>query len=545
MFLSSSTVEIYSLAFMLICSGICFIPPLLADRGYVWNSVIMAHEGASATLSCFESPPASSVLVTWKVMPVEGDRWSYLLSAKCNHGWTDGHKSIVFEDRTFEISTDASLIFKASAPGLYNCVIEHGDKRQQEKTVLLALVKLTVTPAPPVMVHRTLRLTAQVSPPSVDAWGTWVSPWGERLYTEITRATGVLLSKLPRVTSRDNGVYTCRIGVHGNSGTSVSEHRMNVTVNGKVFSFTDLTHEKPRSMASISHSLVTLSCPPVLGDYVLLYWEYPDSTKMELIFQFNRWRRSLTNRSMPHLHLIEPTTLAAAGNFSFLLKPALKDGGRYLCEVFLDDKAFSQDNRLSVLHGYTKRSPSSLDLTCSYSQRSQVRLVRWSHVQNPSRPLQSAGVIGRIKTSVALPVTPETAGEYACTLYLKNGNSVQYIYSVQMSNIGTTVVPGSAVPPAADNVSTSSRVSTLSLLLFVIPMIAIAVGVLLWRQGYCITRRSVEQSLSRHSGEVENIYENPDDLRQTSPQGAVYMDLKPTGEMDVYKELDRYDQCCS
>lgn len=104
-------------------------------------------------------------------------------------------------------------------------------------------------------------------------------------------------------------------------------------------------------MASISHSLVTLSCPPVLGDYVLLYWEHPDSTEMELIFQFDRWRRSFTNQSLPHLHLIEPTTLAAAGNFSFLLKPALANGGRYLCEVYLNDKAFSQQSKLSVLHG--------------------------------------------------------------------------------------------------------------------------------------------------------------------------------------------------
>lgn len=116
----------------------------LVCLGDVWNSVIMAHEGASVTLSCFDSPPSSSVLVTWKVMPVGGDRWSYVLSVKCNHGCTDGHKSIVFEDRTLEISADASLIFNASAPGLYNCVIEHGDKKLQEKTVLLALVKCRV-----------------------------------------------------------------------------------------------------------------------------------------------------------------------------------------------------------------------------------------------------------------------------------------------------------------------------------------------------------------------------------------------------------------
>ncbi|KAL0172317.1 hypothetical protein M9458_032628, partial [Cirrhinus mrigala] len=104
------------------------------------------------------------------------------------------------------------------------------------------------------------------------------------------------------------------------------------------------------SVATLSRSPVTLTCPSVLGDYVLLYWEYPDSKRMELIFQFDRWRRSYTNQTKHHLHLIDPASLAAAGNFSFLLSPALKDGGLYLCEVFLDDKAFSQANRLSVLH---------------------------------------------------------------------------------------------------------------------------------------------------------------------------------------------------
>ncbi len=107
----------------------------------------------------------------------------------------------------------------------------------------------------------------------------------------------------------------------------------------------------PRSLAALSRSLVTLTCPPVLGDYVLLYWKYPDTKRTELIFQFDRWRQSYTNHTKPHLHLKDPASLAAAGNFSFLLSPALKEGGFYLCEVFLDDKAFSQANTLSILHG--------------------------------------------------------------------------------------------------------------------------------------------------------------------------------------------------
>uniref|UniRef100_A0A671SW90 Uncharacterized LOC107700151 n=1 Tax=Sinocyclocheilus anshuiensis TaxID=1608454 RepID=A0A671SW90_9TELE len=545
----------YFHAFILICSGSCFlISPLMA--GDVWNDVVMVREDTSVSLSCFDSPPTSSVLVTWKMMSAREDRWSYLLSANCIDGQTDGRSSRVFGGRTFGISADASLIFRAAAAaqGRYSCVIEQDDKKLQERIVLLGLIKLSVTPTPPVTLDSTVRLAAQVSPSSVAAWGTWVSPSGEQLHTEISHGTGSLLSKLPRVTSKDNGVYTCRICVRGNSGTSVSEHRVNVTVSVKaVFSFTDVTHGVPRSLAALSRSLVTLACPPVLGDYVLLYWEYPDSKRMELIFQFDRWRRSYTNQTKPHLHLIDPTSLPAAGNFSFLLSPALKDGGLYLCKVFLDDKAFNQANRLSVLHGYTKSSHTALDLSCMYSERSQVKAVKWSYVQDPRRFLQSAAVLGRITTSVVLPVTPETAGQYACTLYLKNGKSVQYMYTVTMASIGPTFSPGPALPPAGDvsfsafltlppagDVSASSYVSTFSFLLLMIPLIAVAVGVLLWRQGYCVTRRSVEQSLSHHSGEVENIYENPDDLRQVIEMHNVSaLLILPMGEMDVYKELDR------
>ncbi|XP_052474577.1 g6f-like isoform X5 [Carassius gibelio] len=578
----------YFHAFILICSGSCFIiSPLMA--GDLRNDVVVAREDTSVILSCFDSPPTSSVMVTWKMMTTREDRWTYLLSAKCTDGQTDG-SSIESGGRTFEISADASLIFRATAAaqGHYACEIKQDDKKLHERVVLLALIKLTVTPTPPVTVDSTLRLAAQVSPSSVAAWGTWVSPSGEQLHTEISYGTGSLLSKLPRVTSKDNGVYTCRIRVSGNSDRSVSEHRVNVTVNGV-----------ERSLAALSHSLVTLTCPSVLGDYVLVYWVKADTEIMELIFQFDRWRRSYTNQTKPQLRLIDPASLAAAGNFSFLLRPTRMDGGLYLCEVFLDDKVFSQANRLSVLHGYPKSSRTTLDLSCVYSERSQVKNVTWSYVKNSTRSLRSRRVVGRITTSVALPVTPERAGEYACTLYLENGNSVQYTYTVTMTNIEPTISPGSALPPAvfltlppADD-SLHPYVSTFSFLLFLIPLIAVAVGVLLWRQGFCVTRRSkapflsfppesvhqrsegcqftqadvdgqnkphwikcdmkpscvcvhvdVKQSQSHHSREVENIYENPDDLRQqTPPQGAVYMDLKPMGETDVYKELDRYNQC--
>lgn len=103
----------------------------------------MVREDTSVTLSCFDSPPTSSVLVTWKMMSAREDRWSYLLSANCIDGQTDGRSSRVFGGRTFEISADASLIFRAAAAvqGHYSCVIEQNDKKLQERIVLLALIK--------------------------------------------------------------------------------------------------------------------------------------------------------------------------------------------------------------------------------------------------------------------------------------------------------------------------------------------------------------------------------------------------------------------
>ncbi|MEQ2270423.1 hypothetical protein XENORESO_005691, partial [Xenotaenia resolanae] len=90
--------------------------------------------------------------------------------------------------------------------------------------------------------------------------------------------------------------------------------------------------------------------------------------------------------------------------------------------------------------------------------------------------------------------------------------------------------------------TTSSLHPSFSALLLLVPVVAAAVGVLLWRQKH-ISDRGIEQSLSVQSGEAENIYENPEDIRQAPPQGSVYMDLKPRGDNDVYKELERYEQC--
>lgn len=108
------------------------------------------------------------------------------------------------------------------------------------------------------------------------------------------------------------------------------------------------------SKASLSHSVVTLPCPPIYGDYVRLYWwRAKKPAEPELIFQFNRWRNR-TKQKKSDLQLIVPSP-SAGGNFSFLLQSALLNAGRYQCEVFLDDTALGQSTTLTVLHGNGKQ----------------------------------------------------------------------------------------------------------------------------------------------------------------------------------------------
>lgn len=73
---------------------------------------------------------------------------------------------------------------------------------------------------------------------------------------------------------------------------------------------------------------------------------------MRLVYQYDRWRGStwLTEQSKK-LQLAGPPYNAEAGSFSFFLTPGLKDGGLYVCDVFLNDNAFSQRTMLSVLKG--------------------------------------------------------------------------------------------------------------------------------------------------------------------------------------------------
>lgn len=71
----------------------------------------------------------------------------------------------------------------------------------------------------------------------------------------------------------------------------------------------------------------------------------------------------------------------------------------------------------------TSCTPSKLQLSCLYSEWSHVQSAGWKH-HNMSRQLPMSGSPGTITTSVPLPITPETAGNYTCTLKLKNGQTI-------------------------------------------------------------------------------------------------------------------------
>ncbi|XP_066540065.1 g6f-like isoform X2 [Hoplias malabaricus] len=516
-----------------------------------WMDVVMAAEGTPVTLPCSDEPSSLAERVTWMVMRSEEKQWTSLLSVNTSRGLVDQTVSRA-RGRTFEIFEDVSLQFTATATdgGRYSCLLQQTGRKLKERIILLALFKLTLTPAPSVPVNSTVRLIAQVSPSYAIAGGMWLSPAGVPLLTAYS--AGTLLTKLPRVSQADNGIYTCSIHAYGQS--SKPEHNHTLTLNVNVPTV---------SKASLSSSEVTLPCPEVKGDFVRLYWWAPDKVmEPKMVFQFDRWRNH-TEKRKSVLQLLGSSSSSSAdgGVFSFLLKAALGDAGRYQCEVFLDDSVQCQSTTLTILHGSTRSSSSSLDLRCRYAERSNIKSVSLRHIQRPNLQLSMTAKIGNvIAHQIPLPVTPETSGQYVCILQLKNLQTIRYVFSVPLLpkerpccvsegfTTDSSHSPGSLLTPAGgSSVSEqSAHLLSLSLLLFLLPVVATGVGVLLRIRGCCSSRRNVnvEQTLSYYSGEVENIYEDPEDLRQSPSHAAVYMDLKPTGDTDVYKELDRYDPCC-
>ncbi|XP_068425843.1 g6f-like [Clinocottus analis] len=505
-----------------------------------WEDVMVVREGVPTTLVC-TATVRGAVAVNWMVKSL--DEWKLVLSASESNEFSGGAStaSMRLTDPNFQDTGVFSLFLvpRMEDSGLYSCLIKQQERKITEKIILLAILTATVVPAAPIPQLSTVQLTASVNPGYAVTKITWAAPGGNYMKSKKTNADTV--AKLPQVQNRDGGAYVCLVHPWGNSSNARFAFNVDVTVDAyHVASFTNITYEREISTATRAQTVFPLTCPGVQGDYVRLLWRPPDSRRhrdIKALYQNDSWGGStfFTNHSK-RLQLAGPPYNAEAGSFSFLLTPKLKDGGLYICEVFLNGVAFSRRTTLSVLTAKatvkTRRSSRILELDCLYSERSQVHKVGWKY-QNESHRLDSSSISpGRITTILALPITSDTAGNYTCTLQLKNGQTVLAMQAVTLPHERGRNVEGVSV-------TTPSLLSSLAALLLLVPLVAAAVCVLLWRQKHT-SDRGVEQSLSVRSGEAENVYENIEDIRQAPPLGSVYMDLKPRGEDDVYKELERY-----
>ncbi|XP_078108682.1 g6f-like isoform X2 [Sander vitreus] len=505
-----------------------------------WDDVVLAQEGMPTTLVCTDATVRGAVAINWMVKPLGVDEWKLVLSANEREEFSGraSKASMRLTDPNFKDTGVFSLFFlpRMEDSGLYSCLIKQHERKLSEKIILLAILTVTVVPTAPIPQQSTLQLIASVNPDNAVTKITWAAPGGISIKSEKKPNTGTV-AKLPQVVYSDNGTYVCMVHLWGKSSNTLVTFNVDVTVDAdNVVSFTKQTYERDIATATRAEIPFPLTCPVVQGDYVRLWWQPPDSrrhSEMRLVHQYNRWRGStfLTEHSKK-LQFTGPPYNAEAGSFSFLLTPEWKDGGLYICEVILNDNCFIQKTMLSVLKVTTSLSSSKLQLRCLYSELSHVRSAAWKYQDTSRRLHLLSSTPGSITTILPLPITSDTAGNYTCTLQLQNGQTVSATQAVTLPHKGGRDVESVSV-------TTPSLLPSLSALLLLVPLVAAAVGVLLWRQKH-ISDRGIEQSLSVHSGEAENIYENPEDIRQAHPQGSVYMDLKPRGEDDVYKELERY-----
>ncbi|XP_030249127.1 g6f-like isoform X4 [Sparus aurata] len=499
------------------------------------DEVLVAREGEPTTLICADKTVRGAVAINWMVKSSGADEWKLVLSANERTELSGGASkaSMRLTDPNFRDTGVFSLFFlpKMKDGGFYSCLIKQQERKLKERIILLAILEVTVVPAAPIPQLSTLALIASVNPDSAVTKITWEAPGGISMKSEKKPNTGTV-AKLPLLQISDGGAYVCLVHPQGDSSRAPFPFNVDVTVDAdNVASFTNITHAPLISTATQAHTSFTLTCPAVQGDYVLLHWQPPDTrkrTNMKLVYQYDRWRGStLLTEQSKKLQLAGPPYNAEAGSFSFLLTPGWKDGGLYACDVFLNGNAFSQRTRLSVLKVKASYSSSKLQLGCLYSELSQVQSAKWTY-QNKSHQLRSeANGLGSISTSLPLPITSDTAGNYTCTLQLKNGQTVQAMQAVTLPHEGGR--------NESFSVTTPSQLPSLSALLLLMPLVAATVCVLLWRQKH-ISDRSIEQSLSVHSGEAENVYENPEDIRQAPPEGSVYM-MRTVSELITYPHL--------
>uniref|UniRef100_A0A8C5NBR6 Ig-like domain-containing protein n=2 Tax=Gouania willdenowi TaxID=441366 RepID=A0A8C5NBR6_GOUWI len=454
-----------------------------------WDDVVVIKEGTPATLICIDTPVSGSVTIDWKVKKHLTDEWRLVLSANEETKFLEDMPKhyMTLEDPNFKNTGNFSLLFRPRVEdsGLYSCLIDYQKKNQKETLILLAVLSVIIGPASPVPLNSTLRLIAQISPNFTTVRITWISPEGIVMRSKNLPGTGTF-TKLPLVQKSDSGAYVCVVQAWAKSRGTLFAFNVDVNVDG-----------------TLSNEVHLLLCPIVPGDYVKLYWVPHDTSKqdnMRLVYQYDRWRNStlLTNESK-RFQVAGPLYNAMNESFSILLlRLRLKDGGLYVCKVFLNDNVFSRSTVLSIMRVKVLEYPSKLELSCAFTERSHARSVVWRHHNENYKLQMFNNGPGSVKTIVPLPITPNTTGNYSCILQLNDGQVFQAIQEVTQPLEETSA-----------DVTNPSMFASLSALLLLVPLVATAVGVLLWRQKH-ISDRGIEQSLSVHLSDTENIYENPD-----------------------------------
>ncbi|XP_049587571.1 g6f-like isoform X1 [Syngnathus scovelli] len=494
-----------------------------------WDEIVVEREQRATILECIHTRVRPVVNINWMAKPLGADDWKLLLSASERDKFSGGASkpSTRLADPDFALTGNFSLLLQPAMrdAGLYMCLVEQRGETIKEKIILLAIITVSSNPPSPVPRNSTLRLIAKVTPESACERISWHSPAGSSLKTALKPIAG-FVTKVPWVTLDDAGPYRCTVHPVRSANDTAFTFPMSIAVDAvSVASYTRVQHGPPIFTATQARTSFPLTCPSVQGDCVSLYWQGPNSNKSKLLYQHNRWRGTTLNMEESRkLQLADSPYNADGGSFSFVRTPGLKDGGLYVCKVLVNDHIFSQRTLLSVLKVMGRRLGSKLQVECLFSEVSQVQEAKWEY-QNKSQRLAMRKGRGNISTVLPLPITSDTAGNYTCTLRLKNGQTISAVHSVQPQE--------RAEAPS----SHSSSVHLLLALLLLVPLVAATVAVLLWQQKRNC-RQGIEQSLSGHSGETENIYENPEDVRQALPQGSVYMDLKSRQE-DVYKKLER------
>ncbi|KAF3839277.1 hypothetical protein F7725_017994 [Dissostichus mawsoni] len=416
-----------------------------------WEDVVVTREGIPTILICTDTTVRGAVAINWKVQPVGLEKeWKLVLSASEKNEFSGGttEKSTRLTDPNFQDSGVFSLFLlpRFEDRGLYSCMLKQKERKLKEKIILLAILRVTVVPPPPVPHRSPLRLTARVFPDYAVTQITWTAPSGIIMKSEKKPKSSVL-AKLPEVENDDTGAYVCTVYPWGNSSNSLLAFSVNVTVDAK----TEI------STATKANTPVPLTCPDVKGDYVWLYWLRADAKKhneMQLVYKYDRWRGSTVNNKSTMLELAGPPYNAEAGaspSFSPLvtkmvastsvkcstMKTPSAKGQRSACsKVWIRvRRGWRKARRRRVVRRITTSlSSSKLELGCLYSERSQVISAVWKHQKNSRQLKMSSKQPGSISTYLPLPITSDTAGNYICTIQLEKGQTVSATQAVNLPN---------------------------------------------------------------------------------------------------------------